>query len=224
MITATDYGINQLTLASTIASIPSIDFKLSLNEPTGNFFYNPWTVKSDFKNTCWGHILDTLPGPVGEARLIKLDPGVAYQGHADIDDRWHLTIVGKECYLIDLSTDTMHTTDVRGRWYYMDAGRVHSACNFGPVPRIQLVVRKLLERGSIQHPVNISITPKPNDRFSHRYEFDHVISPWLNHMNKQHKLDNFNHSGDTVSFTIEQDDLPVLKKLVCSEFNLTHTA
>lgn len=188
------------------------DQRVSLNEPTGDFFYDPWIIKEEYKNTVWEQILNSLDTPVGEARIIKLDSGKSYYAHADIDDRWHLNLSGEYSYLIDLDNNKMFELVNDNIWYYMNAGLLHSASNFGSVPRNQLVVRKLLEHST--DPNMISITIKPAvDKFDIRYQFDKMISPWLNQQNKKKNIDNFKNVENTVTLKIASNLKDELLKL-----------
>lgn len=220
MLVLTDYNISSKVLQQAQKEIPNIDSRLALNQPTGNFFTDPWKTKPEFKGTVWEKILDSLAEDKGEARLIKLAQGVCYPSHADIDDRWHMTIQGNHSYLIDLETHTMHQSDKLGAWYLMDAGRRHSAANFGSGDRIQLVVRKLLPAPNIIHPVQVSIKLKTviGER---RFVFDDIISPWLNRAYKDGIVDNFKGEDLEATFTIEATAVKELKKLICSHFTLT---
>ena len=119
-----------------------------LNEPTGDFFYDGWKIKDHYKDTPWKQVLDTLPVTIGQARIIKLEPGDTYQAHADIDNRWHLNLTGEQSYLIDLDKKVMHECVRDNCWAYMDASCRHVASNFGARSRLQLVVREPLRRSS----------------------------------------------------------------------------
>lgn len=220
MLEPTQYTISNAVLQEAVNSIPTIDSRLALNQPTGRFFNDPWETKLEFKNTVWEQILDSLPEDKGEARLIKLEQGVCYPSHADIDDRWHLSIKGNHSYLIDLENDTMYQTNELGRWYSMDAGVRHSAANFGDCDRIQLVIRKLLPVPTITDPVNISITLKTvvNER---RFIFDDVISPWLNRAYKLGIVDNFKGVDLEATMTVERSHIPALEKVISKYFTLT---
>lgn len=201
MISDLNIVVSSELLEEAKNNIPLIDFKLSLNNPTGDFFYDQWKIKDEYANTVWGKILNTLPFDIGEARLIKLSKEKCYSAHADIDDRWHLTIIPGNSFLVDLEKKVLHSLESRS-WYSMDAGVVHSAVNFGGDDRIQLVVRKLLTRGNLQNPVHTKIKfdiTIPN----WRYVFDHVYSPILNRLNKNGLLDSFKIEEDCVSFDIE---------------------
>lgn len=201
MITDLKIKVDSKLFNDALNSIPAIDFKLAINIPTGNFFYDKWTIAPEFKGTAWEQILDTLPYAIGEARLIKLSKQECYMSHADIDNRWHLPIVLGKSFLVDLTTNTMHKLDV-GHWYYMDAGRDHSAVNFGEAERIQLVVRELLVHGNIANKKLVTIKPC-EDLPNLRYLFDNVYSPWLNKMNSSGLMDDFKIEGDSVSFELD---------------------
>ena len=220
MLVLTHYTISSKLLQQAQTELPNIDSRVSLNRPTGNFFTEPWEIKPEFKGTVWEKILNSLKEDKGEARLIKLEQGVCYPSHADIDDRWHMTIQGNHSYLIDLETNTMHQTDRLGAWYLMDAGRRHTAANFGSGDRIQLVVRKLLPPPNIIHPMQVSIKLKTviSER---RFVFDDIISPWLNRAYKAGIVDNFKGEDLEATFTIEADSISELKKLIRSHFILT---
>lgn len=173
---------NLLSQASNIAN--KFKHDIVLNQPTGNFFYDPWVIKPEYKNTVWEEILHSLELPIGEARVILLDPATNYHIHADIDDRYHLNISGDRSYLIDFSTNEMHLLEANGIWYDMDAGRMHSAANFGKHQRIQLVVRHLLINSNISNAVRVKVYSDTLNIDSARFAFDNTISPWLNKTNK----------------------------------------
>jgi hypothetical protein len=184
-----------------IHQIPRLEFKLAITQPTGNFFYDPWIMKEDYLGTVWEEVISMLPGPIGEARLIKLEPEQAYTSHADIDDRWHLNIQADKAYLIDLEKEQMHKIVTDRVWYDMDAGPIHTAANFGSYPRIQLVVRKLLLKNQLIAPVKVLVKPKTVDKFRHK--FDNLVSTWLNRANKNSWIANFQFTGTEVSFECE---------------------
>lgn len=195
---------------------------LSLNDPTGNFFYDRWKIKEQFKNSGIEKILTQLPNS-GEARIISLPPERCYRSHADIDDRYHLTLQGHRSYLIDLEENKMFPTDVTNRWAIMDAGKIHSAVNFGSVTRIQLVVRQLLQKNILNNPMNIFITPSGNGmKEKSRFIFDDKISPWLNRANKQNKINNFNIEFDNqrIYFDIDKIFYNELKSIIPEEFQI----
>lgn len=193
--------INSRVINEASLKLPNIDFKISLNSPTGNFFYDPWELKPEFKNTVWEKILSVLPSNIGEARLIKLTKGSCYIAHADIDDRWHINIISGKSYLVDLDSTKMYSLKP-DRWYDMDAGIVHSAVNFGGEDRVQLVVRKLLTNATLKSPMTIEITSDTSDN-SWRYLFDNTYSPILNRLNKEGKLADFKNLETSVTFRTE---------------------
>lgn len=191
--------------------------KITINKPTGRFFYDAWTIRDEYKNTIWHKILDTLQVDVGEARLIKLKPGTCYLSHADIDDRYHLNICGKLSYLVDLETSTLHQTHETGIWYSMNAGLRHSAVNFGEHDRIQLVVRQLLKNTIIQNPIHVTITEKTVDPTKNsRYVFDDLLSPWLNSACKNKHIANFSAKSNTIEFDIDRKHFSALDALIKS--------
>jgi hypothetical protein len=189
--------------------IVAFEDKMVLNQPTGNFFYDPWELKEEYKGTMWEELLKTLPVNHGEARLIKMKPGTTYMAHADIDDRWHLSLQGQQSYLIDLDNKEMHLLEQDGYWYNMDAGRLHVASNFGSYDRLQLVVRQLLKSTEMTDLVNITIEPS---RLQHdyRYKFDSIISPWLNRLNKTGFMKDFSYVNSIVNFNMSESKLEEL--------------
>ena len=203
--------------------IPDIDesfeeHKTSINQPTGNFFYDPWIVKPEYQGTIWEKLLKSLPLAHGEARLIVMEPGTTYMAHADIDDRWHLNLTGQNSYLIDLDQNEMHKIDRDGHWYSMDAGRIHVASNFGSIDRIQLVVRQLLKSTPIVDLVEIMIEPSYYQP-DYRYKFDNFVSPILNRLNKQNLMKDFEFSGEIVKFKTVLSE--IVKFKLSSDFNVT---
>lgn len=194
------------------------NFRESINEPTGNFFYDPWKIKEEYRDTIWETLLAALPGDIGEARIITLESETCYTKHSDIDDRYHLNLHGDEGYLIDLENLDMYHLQKDGIWYDMDAGVLHTAASFGEQKRMQLVVRKLLTRGNLKDPVEVSILPGGENP---RYTFDNVLSPWLNYANKSGKINNFRGNNGNVKFDIDREFLDELSLIMPSEFPYT---
>jgi hypothetical protein len=195
-------------------------FKSTINKSTGKFFYDPWVISDEYKDTVWNDILNTLPVSKGEARVILLKPGQCYQSHSDIDDRYHLNIIGDFNYLIDLDSETMYRNNNDCKWYLLDTGSRHTAMNVGETVRAQLVVRKLLLNNILNEPVKIklsSITLSPDDA---RYKFDDVISGWLNRANKTGIINDFNPSLTHVTFNIENNCLTELEQIIPTDFRL----
>jgi hypothetical protein len=205
MLQRTDYSLK----------LPKIDidfdnFKTSINQPSGNFFYDPWEIKPEHKGTIWEELLSSLPEIHGEARIIIMQPGTTYAAHSDIDNRWHLSLQGEQSYLIDLDKKVMHLLEQDGYWYYMDASKLHVASNFGSIPRVQLVVRELLK--SCEEPTTVEITIEPLTlQHDYRYKFDSIVSPWLNLANQNKMIKDFEVNGATVKFKTNELNLYNLK-------------
>jgi hypothetical protein len=219
MIKPTNYKIDPGIFKEACNQLPKGQMKTTINQPTGDFFYDSWVLKDEYKGTVWQTLYDSLPAVKGEARIIILDPGQCYQSHADIDDRYHLNILGDESFLIDLVRERMHRLTADGVWYDMDAGWHHTAANFGRTCRVQLVVRKLLVNRALTDPIHITINPTQKTIDS-RFVFDHALSPWLNYANKSKLLANFKFDGHVVSMDLEHRSLDHLKEILPNEFKL----
>ena len=220
MLTKLDYTVSSKMLQEAALISPTTNSKLIVNQPTGRFFYDPWQIKQEYKNTVWEKILNSLPFSIGEARIIVLLPGQCYQSHSDIDDRYHLNISGSDSFLIDLDNKTLDEIIQDGHWYEMDASPRHSAANFGQVPRVQLVVRKLLEENKLSNPVDIRLTAVRLDSNDARFFFDQTISVWMNQANKKKLISNFQYSPEQVSLTIEKSAIDDLKAILFPEFEM----
>jgi hypothetical protein len=218
MLTPTNYKVDTSLFQDACNSLPEAGMKTTINQPTGNFFYDPWVIKAEYKGTVWETLYNSLPVTKGEARIIILDPGHAYQSHADIDDRYHLNILGEECFLINLVQEQMYKLEQDGIWYDMNAGFHHTAANFGRRSRVQLVVRKLLTQNTIENPIAITIKTKMGNLDHARYLFDNHISPWLNSANKNKVISDFEYSADHVKFKIAEHQLEYLKSYLPTEF------
>ena len=101
-----------------------------LNKPTGNFFYDPWEIVPEYKDTVLDELLQQLPDH-GEARLIVMKPGESYSAHADIDDRYHVTLDAEHSYLHDIENEVMFPNQADDCVYLMNTGLLHSASNYG---------------------------------------------------------------------------------------------
>jgi hypothetical protein len=218
MLTKLDYTVDRDTLQLAVNSLPDIEFRSTINQPTGDFFYDPWELKQEFVGTVWDRILKTLPFSIGEARLIKLNGGECYKSHSDIDDRYHLNIVGKYAYLINLEDHSIHPQSNDGNWYEMDASPRHSAANFGNVTRIQLVVRKLLKVNKLKKPITVKIEYTGKSIDTGRFIFDDVISKWLSHANKRGIIDNFKTNSVNVEFAVDTAYFDELKQTLPENF------
>lgn len=223
MINKLSYNVPTSVLNEAVyAASLTTDFKLTLNTPTGDFFYDSWVIKKEFKNTIWETILASLPYSIGEARLIRLRPESCYTIHADIDDRLHLNLTGNNIFLVDLSEDILHKILSDLHWYEMNAGKLHSAVNFGSKDRYQLVVRKLLLKNKLRDPINISIVARHTTNNSDRYLFDLYASPWLNYANKTGIISNFRTTNTSVYLTIEKDNISMLETMLQDYFTVLY--
>lgn len=218
MLTPTEFTVPLKLIEQAASQIIDIDFKLTINQPSGDFFYDPWIIKEEFKNTIWEELLSVLPNGIGEARLIKLAPHETYTAHADMDDRYHLNIKSNLSYLVDLTQNDMFLLKPDGIWYNMNAGVVHSAANFGNTDRVQLVVRQLLLKNKLEDPVTISIVSKQPSGY--RFLFDNTVSPWLNSANKKSIVSNFSFKDEVISMQIERSELPSLIEILPDIFKV----
>lgn len=215
MILKTKYNTSIQQIEDAVKKIPEINFRLALNEPSGRFFYDSWVLKKEFTNTVWKDILSDIKEPIGEARLIKMDPGSCYNSHSDIDDRFHLSLTGENCYLIDLDNEVMYKTEKFGQWYLMDTSVRHTAANFGSIPRVQLVVRNLLKENVIDNAITVNISPKQDDPTQDsRYVFDNVLSPWLNIGCKQGFISNVNAAESSITFDVDRFQIKKIESLL----------
>jgi hypothetical protein len=220
MLTQTDYTVDSKLFQEACRSLPSGGMRTTINQPTGDFFYDPWVIKDEYKGTVWETLYDSLPVPKGEARIIILNPNQCYQTHADIDDRYHLNILGEACYLIDLLQNQMHRLEQDGIWYDMDAGVLHTATNFGRRARVQLVVRQLLKQNKLTDPVDIALSTTISNADDARFIFDNTMSTWLNEANKAGFINSFVQGNVSIKFNIEKDKLNLLNSILPSEFKI----
>lgn len=220
MLSQTNYTVDTSLFQEACYALPERDMKTTINKPTGDFFYDPWVIKDEYKGTVWETLYNSLPVMKGEARIIILDPGHCYQVHADIDDRYHLNILGDNSYLIDLVRDTMHPLSQDGIWYDMDASFLHTATNFGRKARVQLVVRKLLKRNKLSNPVEVSLATSMENTNHARFLFDNTMSPWFNEANKLGFINSFAQGNVSIKFNIEQDKLESFKRMLPKEFKI----
>lgn len=216
MLTKTNYTVDPFLIQEAIKSISLTNFKTTINEPTGNFFYDPWKVKTELMGSVWDHLLSTIKEPIGEARIIVLKPQMSYHAHADIDNRWHLNIQGEFSYLADLDFEKLHKLKTDRTWYLMDAGRLHTASNFGRFDRVQLVVRKNLIRSTLDNLVHVKLLSNIPTLDDSRFTFDNRISSFLNRADKAGQLNNFSHSPTCVEFDMDSTLIKDLE-FVCGE-------
>jgi hypothetical protein len=133
--------------------------------------------------------------------------------------RWHLNLQSEFGFICDLEDLKMHKLSTDGCWYSMDAGKKHTASNFGSIDRVQLVVRQLLSKNQLVDAVPVKIVMKVNS-VDFRYQFDNTISSWLNTANKNSIINNFKFVNDTVSFNVERNNLESLKSVVPNIFEI----
>jgi hypothetical protein len=220
MLTPTNYTVNPTLFQEACNLSPKEVMKTTINQPTADFFYDPWILKDEYKGTVWETLYNSLPVSKGEARIIILDPNQCYQTHADIDDRYHLNIRGESCYLIDLVRDCMHLLSQDGIWYNMDASFLHTAANFGRHTRIQLVVRQLLKKNNLKEPIAVLLSTTISNTDDARFVFDNTLSTWFNEANKLGFINNFSNSLVGVKFNIEASKLDSLKRMLPTEFKI----
>lgn len=135
-------------LEPIIAQVNSLGYfkRLELNQPSGEFFNDPWSTKEEFLNTPLGNVLKDL-GDIGQARLLALDSGESYTAHCDPDDRIHLAIhTNPYSFLVDLDDHKLYHLPADGQLWHMDTSRIHVASNWGPRTRIHLNIRVLLPK------------------------------------------------------------------------------
>lgn len=186
--------------------------RCSLNSPTGNRLYDPYTVNQEWKGTAFETLLNEIPYDIGEARLMKLEPGTCYRSHADADDRYHLNLISNEhCYLIDLDDQKMYPLVSDSNLYYMDGSKLHTATNFGSTSRVQLVIRVPLKKYDDPDFVSVEIKVK-NPPVNLRYLVDQYVSPLINRYSKLGLIGYFNPLSDLIySLTL---DISVLDKIL----------
>jgi len=187
--------------------------KNELSKQTGMFFYDPWELLPQYKDTPLEVLYNKLP-EAGQARVMVMNAGTCYSEHADIDDRYHLTLEAESSYLIDMDSDFMHCTTINNTVSLMNGSTIHTAANFGHIPRAELVVRKLLKHNTLKDPVNINLTTR-YDVFVERYRFDIVFSPWLNRASKKGIIDNFEPRSETeMNLQLEKSYIDEFKGLI----------
>lgn len=203
MIKELDIEIPSSLITKALNELPNIDFRLTLNEPTGNFFYEPWIIKKEFENTVWHELLNTLSYSHGEARLVSLASKECYASHADVDNRWHLALTNENSFLINLENLSMYSCEI-GCWYTMNAGIKHTATNFGSSNRIHLLVRQLLTNSELIDPVEYVIEANTTHLVPHRFIFDEIYSPVINKLNINGQLRDFDRTESSVCFKTER--------------------
>ena len=57
MLTSTNYTVNIDLIQSARDQTPeSWRGRITINRPTGNFFYDPWVIKEEFQNIFQSHL------------------------------------------------------------------------------------------------------------------------------------------------------------------------
>ena len=210
MLTVVGTKINYKEIYDLVKNLPT--GKNVLTKPRGDFFYDPHILDEQYKGTEIEKVLDLIPMH-GEARVIVMEPGQSYSAHADVDDRWHLTLDADESYLVDLKNQKMYKLVADGTLYLMDSGRLHTASNYGYKPRYQLVIRKRLKGRILDNPVyfNLTLIDPP---YNARYLFDKSFSILLNRLEKEEKITNFKKISDKeIEFVIESEQITRIKEL-----------
>lgn len=218
MIQPTNRIVTQ-ELIKKMAEFDGNEMKIAINEPTGDFFYDPWRIKTEFIGTPFEEALALLPENIGEARIITLDSGRCYFSHSDIDDRYHLNLTGDCAALINIEKQQTYFLKSDGIWYEMDAGPLHSAVNFGQHERKQLVVRKLLIRNTLKSPIKVCIKALGKNA---RFVFDNTVSPWLNSASKKGIITNFKTNLSEVYFTVEKEFIKELQSVIPDNFEFSY--
>jgi hypothetical protein len=217
MLTDLNISVDHSLLQQALLMVDDNDAKTILNKPTGDFFYDPWVISEEYKGTPAEKILSHIPETFGEARIIVLKSGTCYHSHADIDDRYHVNLSGTYSFLIDIDSKKMFTTTLDGKLYHMNAGIRHVAANFGSTDRVQLVVRKLLNKVNLTNPITVEISPICDKA---RFIFDDEISPWLNLINKKQLMSNFKILDYGVKFDMEKEIVHELENFSKEKFKI----
>ena len=175
-----------------------------LTKPKGDFFYDEWELLPVYNGTSLGELFYNI-GPVGEARINVMKPGECYTAHADIDDRFHLTLNSEHSFLTDIIWSKTFPCHADDTVYGMDAGRLHTASNYGYKNRYQLVIRRLLNRIDLQEPAVITCMALQPTPYNLRYLFDRSFSCLLNRLNKDGLISDFKKISDfCITFQVEQ--------------------
>jgi len=60
MLLPTTYSITKSQLELARNTDFGDTFKSTINKSSGNFFYDPWIISDEYKDTVWNDILNTL--------------------------------------------------------------------------------------------------------------------------------------------------------------------
>jgi len=209
MLTKTNVHFNIDPIIEQVLSLSWAEKSILLNETSGTLLNGPYCILPEFVNTPLGDVLTKL-GNVGEARLLRLEPGETYSAHTDPDDRLHLSIISNEfCYLANLENNTMHGLPVDGFIWELDTSIKHSAFNLGSYVRINLNVRKLL-------PVFVEpgyAVTADTDKFNWKQELYLDVMGYVNRKIKEGVITGFT-KVDERTIMVTTDDRTVLNYLV----------
>lgn len=211
MLKKLDTKTNSKILFDLVKHLP--EGKNTLNKPTGDFFYDPWEVLPEYKGTAIEDLLKQLPDH-GEARVIVMAPGKSYSVHADVDDRYHVTLDAEQSFLHDIENETMYSSKPDNTVYLMNAGMLHSASNYGYKNRYQLVIRKRLQSNHMmKDPRQVVMTSK-DPVYNLRYLFDSSFSILLNRLAKEQSIDSFARINEhTIKFLCDGSKINELLKM-----------
>ena len=220
MFTATPHRVNSSELLELFRTVQLQQdqhddmFKLDLNQPTGNFYYDPWQLKPEYEHTAVAQLLHQL-APVGQVKIVSIPPGQCYLAHSDVEDRYHVTLQSEHSYVLDITHQQVYECRVDDRVYHTNTAQLHTVMNAGYVPRIQLVIRELLTRHQLVNPVRIHIqaTQAPHNL---RQQWDNHILVWCNLAHKQGIITDFDpmNSEAQVQFHMESDHLDSLRAVL----------
>lgn len=201
------------SISPIVEQVSQLEFgeRLSLNEPTGSFFSEPWKTFDHIKNTPLGNLLDNL-NEIGEARLMKLSSAGCYTGHSDPDDRYQLSIITNDySYLIDLETSRLYHLPTDGVLWRMDTSKIHSAVNFGGRDRIHLNIRLLLPKFCDSMP-HCRIVIEGGD-YDWKFESYKILMPFINLSIKKNVITGFERISDR-ELLINIDDRSLLLSVI----------
>lgn len=168
-----------------------------LNRPAGHWLYDPYVISNEWKGSEFEKLLESIPIPIGEARLMKLGFGKCYSAHADVDDRLHVNLISNDqSYLIDLTESKMYKLIPDGKLYKMNGGKIHTAVNFGSTDRIQLVIRIPLIKYTKDNFIT-RVIEFQDPAFNLRYMLDNTISSYINYAIKNGDIGFFNPITET---------------------------
>ena len=145
MITKTDIHVDLIALQQhyyeNIDNWPNFENRICLNNYTGADDYEknaslrmiytefPY-MNSIFKNTVWEDTLKLLPGKIGRARLMFMNPRASLSKHRDFEARWQLAIfTDPRCTIYDCDNDQNYHIPADGYFYKLDARQYHAAYN-----------------------------------------------------------------------------------------------